>query len=130
MSVGITALYGGLLALLLVALAARIPLLRTRLRVGIGHGEHKELALAIRVHGNATEYVPLALLLLLLAELQGFPGWALHVAGSTLFLGRILHAWGLAGSAGASPGRFIGTLLTWTVMIMLAGALILRELFA
>lgn len=124
----VTALYAGLLALLLVALAARIPLMRGKYRVGIGTGKQPELALAMRVHGNATEYVPAALLLLLLAELNGFPAWSLHAAGSGLFLARILHAVGLGGSAGYSAGRFTGTALTWLVMAILAIALIFNTL--
>lgn len=130
MSAPITALYGSLLALLVIALASRIPLLRRKHRVGIGHGRNDELALAIRVHGNAIEYVPLALLLLLIAELQGMAAWGLHLAGSALFLARILHAIGLGRSAGTSGGRFIGTALTWTVVIVLAGALLLDTFIA
>lgn len=128
MSAPITALYASLLSLLVIVLASRIPLLRRKHRVGIGHGRNDELALAIRVHGNAVEYVPLALLLLLLAELQGMAAWGLHLAGSGLFLARILHAIGLGSSAGMSNGRFVGTLLTWTVVIVLAGALLLDTL--
>lgn len=120
----VTALYAGLLALLVIALAIRVSLLRRRHRVGIGAGDHASLALAMRVHGNATEYVPLALVLLLLAELNGFPAWSLHAAGSGLFLARVLHAFGLGRYAGSSPGRFAGIVLTWLVMAALAAALI------
>ncbi len=124
----VTALYAGLLAILLVALASRVPLLRRRHRVGIGSGGHEDLALAARVHGNATEYVPAALILLLLAELNGFPAWSVHASGSTLFLARIVHAAGLGGNAGYSAGRFAGTALTWLVMLVLAAALIVASL--
>lgn len=125
----VTALYAGLLALLLIALASRIPLLRRKHRVGIGSGGHADLALAARVHGNATEYVPVALILLLLAELNGLPAWSLHLAGSGLLLARIVHAAGLGREAGYSAGRFAGTALTWLVIVALALALILRVLF-
>jgi len=124
----VTALYAGLLALLLIALVARVPLLRRKHHVGIGAGGNAELALAIRVHGNATEYIPTALLLLLLAELNGFPAWSLHAAGSVLFLARIVHAVGLGGNAGYSTGRFTGTAVTWLVTVTLAIALIFNTL--
>lgn len=124
----VTALYAGLLAILLIALASRVPLLRGKHRVGIGAGGHDDLALAMRVHGNASEYVPVALVLLLLAELNGLPAWSLHAAGSGLFLARIVHAAGLGRSAGMSPGRFIGTALTWTIVLALAGALVFDSL--
>lgn len=124
----VTALYGGLLALLLIALAVRVSLLRRRHRVGIGAGDHAGLALAMRVHGNAAEYVPAALVLLLLAELNGFPGWSLHTAGAGLWLARVLHAFGLSRYAGSSPGRFTGIVLTWLVMIALAAALVIAAI--
>jgi len=130
MSVSVTALYASLLALLVVALAARISLLRKKHRVGIGDGGNRELALAVRVHANAAEYVPLGVLLLLIAELQGLPAWSLHLAGSALFLGRILHAAGLGRSAGTSAGRFVGMTFTWMMILALAVVLALRTLTA
>lgn len=130
MSVSITALYAGLLALLFIALAARISLLRRKHHVGIGSGGNQELALAVRVHANTAEHVPLALILLLIAELQGLTGWSLHLAGSAFFLGRVLHAIGLGRSPGLSTGRFLGTALTWTVIIGLGGTLIVHSVFA
>lgn len=112
----ITALYAGLLAVLIIALSARITRLRWHHQVGIGDGGHRDLARAIRVHANSVEYVPLGLVLMLIAELNGFSAWLLHVAGSALFLGRVLHAAGLGRSVGTTPERMIGTTLTWLVI--------------
>lgn len=121
----VTALYGAPLAVLAVGLGAWIVALRVRLRVGIGDGGHRELARAIRAHANLLETAPIALLLLLLAELTGALGHgALHWAGGTLVLGRLLHALGLMRSSGASPPRFLGMVLTWLVTLGLAGALL------
>ena len=69
MSVPITALYAGVCAFVLLALAARVIRLRWALKVGIGDGGERTLNRAIRVHGNAAEYVPIALVLMLVAEL-------------------------------------------------------------
>jgi uncharacterized membrane protein YecN with MAPEG domain len=44
----------------------------------------------------------------------------IHGFGGTLLVSRILHAWGLSRSAGTSPGRFLGTLLTLLLMIAMA----------
>jgi uncharacterized membrane protein YecN with MAPEG domain len=125
----VTALYAAPLALLAVALGVWIVTLRFRLRVGIGDGGHRILARAIRVHANLLETAPLALLLLALAELTGAlaPG-ALHASGGALLLGRLLHAAGLSRSIGASPPRFAGMVLTWTVTLVLAAALARRAL--
>ena len=123
----ITALYAGLLALLLLLLSARIVLLRRRLRVGIGDGGQPELARAVRVHANFTEHVPLALLLLLLLEQWCGAIW-LHGYGIALLASRLLHAWGLGQSAGSSFGRVYGTLVTWILLLVGALALIVSGL--
>jgi len=123
----ITALYAGLLALLLLALAARIVLLRRRLRVGIGTGGHPELARATRVHANFAEHVPLALLVLLLLEQWAGAIW-LHGYGTALLASRLLHAWGLSRHAGGSFGRVYGTLITWVLLLCGGLALVVSGL--
>lgn len=122
----VSAIYAALLALLIVALASRIPLLRRRHRVGIGSGGNEQLALAVRVHGNAVEYIPVFLVLLLLAEIGGLAAWALHAAGSLFFLARVLHAFGLGRSPAMSFGRFWGTAASWTIIVVLAATLLAR----
>lgn len=124
----VTALYAGLLTVLVIVLSSRVSRLRMRYRVGIGDGERPELARAIRVHANALEYVPLGILLLLLAELNEMPVPFLHLAGSALFLGRILHASGLTRSGGKTSERFVGTGITWSVIAALGVALIVGAL--
>ncbi len=127
----VTALYAALLALLAVALGAWVATLRVRHRVGLGDGGQSRLTRAIRAHGNLLETAPLALLLLLLAELTAaLPAVGLQAAGLALLCGRLLQAAGLARSGGASPPRFVGMLLTWLVTVALAGALLLRWLRA
>jgi uncharacterized membrane protein YecN with MAPEG domain len=116
MNVEFTAFYAGILGLFYVALSFKVIILRRKYQVGIGHGEERELHRAIRVHGNFSEYVPMALFLLLLLELNGVQMWILHVLGSMLFLGRILHVMGLSKSAGSSTPRFVGGLLTFLMM--------------
>ncbi|MBP7062730.1 MAPEG family protein [Ferrovibrio sp.] len=111
-------IYAALLGLLLLALTTAVVRLRGKHKVGIGDGGHADLALACRAHANFIEYVPLALILLLLLEYRGVPVWALHGLGAGLFLGRVLHAWGLSRSQGTSPGRAIGILLTWISILV------------
>ncbi|MEY3017177.1 MAG: hypothetical protein RL336_312 [Pseudomonadota bacterium] len=111
----ISSFYIGVNVLLVFVLAIYVVMLRRRHKVGIGDGGVPEMLRAIRVHANALEYVPLALLMLLVMELMGVAALHLHALGLALTLGRLLHAWGLAHSSGTSLGRFIGTLLTWGV---------------
>ena len=67
----ITALYGALNAILNIALANHVSTLRRRHKVSIGAGDNNALLVAIRAHGNNAEFVPLAIMMLLLAELCG-----------------------------------------------------------
>lgn len=123
MSYSITLFYAGLSGLLLLALSFQVVALRRRFQVGLGTGNQPELERVVRVHANFCEHVPLALVILLVLELSNlFPAFLLHALGAALVLGRVLHAWGLSQTAGVSKGRFIGTLLTW--LMILIGSLV------
>ena len=64
-------------------------------KASIGTNGSKVLDVMIRTHGNNAEFVPLALLLLLIAELMGgSPTW-LHVLGGLLLVARVSHAIGM-----------------------------------
>lgn len=112
-------LYAGLLGLMFIALSLRVVQLRQRFRVGVSTGNHEPLRLAVRAHANFAEYVPLILVLMALIELKTTaPFWLLHALGLALLLGRFLHGFvGLNRSAGESFGRFVGTALTWGVLV-------------
>jgi uncharacterized membrane protein YecN with MAPEG domain len=124
----ITGLYAAILALMVVILAIRVTLRRRAVKVGIGNGGDAVLAQRIRVHANAAEYVPLALILLLILELNQTQPLLLHVFGCVLILGRLLHAFGLSSSPGLTPGRAYGMLLTWLVMAAMALLLLWQAL--
>ncbi len=118
----ITALYGALNAIFNILLAYRITRLRGKHRVSIGVGEVRELEVAIRVHANNAEYLPLALVLLLIAELCGGSSPVLHALGGTLLLARVNHALGLPRPA-PNPLRWTGTALTFAGILGTAGYL-------
>ena len=122
MPVAITLFYASVLAVLFLVLSVRVVLLRRRLRVGVGTGGQQTLELAVRAHANFSEYVPLALVMLLALEVgAGAPVWLLHLLGIMLVVGRVLHGLvGLNRGAGTSPGRFFGTLLTWLMLLVSA----------
>ncbi|MFA0810077.1 MAPEG family protein [Microbulbifer epialgicus] len=117
----VTALYTSLCAFLIVYLALRVVQFRRTKRVGIGTGDDRSNEVRVRVHANAVEYTPIALLLLLVAELGGLSHVWLHVFGISFVLSRIFHAYGLtAGKGGTHMGRFWGTLISWVVILALA----------
>lgn len=117
MSLPISALYAGLLGLLLLVLSAAVSRQRLRFQVSLGTGDQPQLEAAIRAQGNFVEYTPLALILLGLAEAQGAPMALLHGLGIALLAGRILHAWGMHQPGSLGSGRRIGIVLTWLMML-------------
>lgn len=122
----ITALYAAPLALLFIVLAFRVIGQRYRTRTALGTGNDPGLERAVRVHANFAEYAPIALLLILLAELLGAAGWWLHLSGAGLLVGRALHAYGVSQSPENLRLRQVGMVLTFSVII--AGAIALPVL--
>ena len=116
----ITLFYAGLCTLLVLVLAGRVIARRYSHKIGIGDGGDPVLMRRVRAHANAIEYLPLALLLLGGMELNGYPNAVIHGFGATLFVSRLLHAWGLSRSSMASPGRFVGTLFTLLLMVAMS----------
>ncbi|MCH2056304.1 MAG: MAPEG family protein [Thalassotalea sp.] len=115
----ITGLYAGLLAILLVVLSFNVIRFRLKHRVGTGHGDVSELDKAIRIHGNFSEYMPIALVLLGVLELGGLADTWLHAFGATLVVGRLLHAAGLSKTKGTSLPRLVGVLSTFIVLVIM-----------
>lgn len=124
----VTALYTGLFLILLLALAASVVRRRLRGQVSLGDGGDTALRQAIRAHGNAAEYVPIVLISLGVLENMGTSAVLLHLYGGVFFLGRLLHAWGLAQPQGVSNARKGGILLSWLVMLAMAVQLIWKAL--
>jgi len=124
----VTTPYAALFGLLLIALSIHVVLARRRYRVRLGVGTEEGMQQAARVQANFAEYVPLALLLLLLAELAGAAAAWLHAAALLLLVSRLLHAWGLSQSPGRSFGRFYGTAGTWLAILGLSAWLLLAPL--
>jgi uncharacterized membrane protein YecN with MAPEG domain len=120
MSVAITALYAGILALIVVALAINVTMHRVKLRVALGDGGNPIMLRMIRVHANAAEYVPLALALMLAYELNGGSHTALHIIGIALIVARVLQSWNMWSTEVAGFGRRSGQSLTWLSIIALA----------
>jgi len=116
MHVPIIALYGALNAILNVVLAARVSRARVRHDVSLGDADKPPMRHAIRTHANNAEYVPLALVMLLIAEISGGSSMWLHALGGTLFVARIGHAVGIPLRA-PNPPRLVGTGATWAVIV-------------
>src|ERR1700704_1755501 len=104
-----TALYIVLNAAIMVALAANVIRMRYRTRTRSCDTGNPEMMHAVRAHGNNTEYVPIALILLFLARVLGGGLPLIHAIGLPLTVGRILHAAGFLarGQEGASGHSYL-----------------------
>jgi uncharacterized protein len=124
----LTVVYAGLLALMFVGLSLRTLRLRRTYKVAIGDGGQERLQRAIRAHGNFSEYVPFALLLIFFVESSGVrDGWV-HTLALALLLGRIIHAAGLSQVNENPRLRVFGMVLTLTSILCAALLLISRLL--
>jgi uncharacterized protein len=128
MSLEITAVYAALLGLLFMLLSFRVSKHRLAGHVSLGDGNNPALAQAIRAHGNFAEYVPLALILIGLAEAQGAAGMFLHVLGGGLLAGRLLHAWGMSQPKAVNHARRFGIVLTWLTILVASVFLLMTVL--
>ena len=116
--------YAALLALVFVGLAFAVIRQRVRLRVAVGDAGNPALLRAMRVHANFAEYVPLTLLLLAFMEMQGVAASLLHGLGLALLTGRLSHAFGVSRHPENLLFRRIGMGLTFSVMGLAAGNLV------
>jgi hypothetical protein len=99
-------------------LSLNVIRLRRQHRISMGDGGHADLQAAIRTQGNATEYIPIILILMIMLEWAGAAWWIIHIAGITLLTGRIIHASALQQSDGKR--RVLGMKFTFYLIMTLA----------
>lgn len=123
----VTPIYAALLGLLFVPFTLRVGLYRVKHKVNLGDGNDPELLRRIRGQGNFIETVPLLLILLIMMEVLGASDTWLHVLGSALVIGRVLHYLSVT-EMGPFIGRPIG--MSATLIIYLVASLwILANLY-
>jgi uncharacterized membrane protein YecN with MAPEG domain len=120
MPLSVTALYAAILALIILALGINVTVHRVKLKVSLGDGGNPVMLRMMRLHGNAIEYLPLALVLMALYELNGGLHWILHVIGIALIAGRLIQTAAMWGTEIPKPGRGIGQTTTWLSIAVLA----------
>lgn len=112
MTIGITAFYAALLAVVLVILSVRVIGVRRSRRISLGDGDDADLRGRIRAHGNFIEYTPMGLLLMAGVEGYGFDTIVVHGLGLALLAGRISHAIAVSPVQQIMPLRVAGMGLT------------------
>ncbi|QHJ13748.1 Inner membrane protein YecN [Paraglaciecola mesophila] len=116
----ITAFYGSLLGITFMYLSILVIKGRRSGKISLGDGGDNHFLGVIRAHANFAEYVPLILVLMLVAEINLAHVSVLHSAGVALLIGRLVHAYGLKHHSGASWQRVAGMLLTFGALIGLS----------
>ena len=114
------------LGLWFIILTLNVIRLRGRFKVSLGDGGHEALNRAIRAQGNFIETVPVALIMLIVAELQGANALALQIAAAMLVAGRLAHGYAFGFTMHSPKLRPAGMALTFTAMIMLLVVLALQ----
>lgn len=118
-----TAVYAALLGILFIILSAWVSAGRGQYRVHHGDGGEEGLQRRIRAHANFAEYVPLALLLMGLAEATGTHFHTVHVLLIALLIARIVHPIGMVMPKGSLWQFLLRTpsiLATWAVILIAA----------
>ncbi len=119
----VTSMLAALAAIALVALSVSVSLRRMKTGVRIGFGDDLVLMRRIRAQGNFTEYVPLALIILALAEYRQAPEALLWTVAGLLAAGRCLHFAGIM--TGSTLLRAPGMLATYGALLVGAGTLLM-----
>jgi uncharacterized membrane protein YecN with MAPEG domain len=121
----VTLLYGSISAILVGVLGANLSLVRLKKGLYIGKEVDKHVHRMVRAHGNAAEWVPLLIVLLLLLELSGLKSPVLHALGGAIVAARLVHAAGVY--AKVPRLSMLGATLTYCLVIgMSAQALLMH----
>ena len=120
----ITAITGGVIIILQMALQLSVSMARMKYGYGIGGEENGEMALVIRRHANLTENAAIYLIILALLEMAGISSIALTAFAGLFVACRLLHVLGMSRGAAPNIPRFIGGAGTMVLGVLMGGWLI------
>ena len=123
------AFYTGLNGLILLWLSVHVSRVRGDLGIMVGDDGNPAMIRAIRGQGNFIEYVPFALLQLLLIALLGAPWSVITLFGVALTLGRLLHGWHFTHDSAPAWQRMAGAGMTFLALLLMSLGLISHALF-
>ena len=126
MQLNITPYYAAILALLFIILSVRTIKTRREHKVAIGDGGEKSILRASRVHANFSEYLPFALLLIAVLELQSYSHWMIHGLCIALVAARIAHAYGVSQANENFKFRIFGTATSINIIAICAFLLLAK----
>jgi len=116
----ITSLFAALLSVLYFRMSLNVIRLRKKHKISYGYGSNNEIIGPVSAHGNFMAYVPILLVLLYLFERSAlFPTFLIYMFGVTIFLGRLLHYWGVSAEKTNFKQRVVGMHLTlWPLLLL------------
>ncbi len=121
-ALAVTPVYAGFLAFVYLYLTYSVIRRRYALQVSVGDGGDPSLLRTIRAHGNFAEYVPMALLLMAMAEFLGAGAAVLHAIGGLLLAGRLTHGWCFLFTDRNPAARRAGMIMTLASIAIGGGA--------
>ncbi|EJA7361004.1 MAPEG family protein, partial [Vibrio alginolyticus] len=87
--------YANILAILIIWLAVQVIKQRRLNQIAYADGGVEALQIARSAQSNATEYIPITLILMALLEFNSaYPTW-IHLTGIIFVIGRVIHAKGI-----------------------------------
>ena len=119
------ALWAGLNLAWTLLLALNVTRRRMKEGVSTGSGNSQSLDRAVRAHGNNIEYVPGAILGILILAALGYSPLVINLLGASLLVARFCHAHGIQQLEVALPKtRVLGNVLTWALYLIVVCLLI------
>lgn len=128
MTFPVTSLYAIPLVLIFLALWFNVSSKRSALKVSIGDAGDVDLHERIRKHGNFVEWVPMVLILMILAEGQGADAIYIHASGVLLVLGRLVHPFGLNAENPMAFLRIVGNSTNILATLIAVVCLVIKSL--
>lgn len=111
-------LYIVISTIIIVQLSLHVIKVRRKFKVRIGDDNNHTLQLAIAAQLNATEYLPIGVLLLLSLEFNGANYLLIHAFGLVFIIGRIIHARAML--MDNLPRRVLGMQITFYTLLAMA----------
>ena len=121
----VTSITAGLFGIVQVALSFSIISVRREEHISLGDGGNKLLERRIRGHGNFTENVPVALILLYLVEQQVTSKSYVITLATLIVAGRLSHAWAFLYIHEDSTIFRVGGMVATLTMIILSSITLL-----
>lgn len=116
----VTTISASVLSLFFVIISLNVVKLRVKYKVSMGTNGHEDLKRTIRAHGNFSEYVPVALVLMLCSEANHANWKILSILAALLILGRVFHAYAFIFNIKHLQFRQRGMVLTFIAICCLA----------